>query len=66
MAVHDIDDNNRLDIVVGDSSGNIACIKDDGMLLWEHEAQDAITASVRFGDVSGDGLVDVVMVTNKG
>lgn len=66
VAVHDIDGNNRLDIVVGDSSGNIACIKDDGTLLWEHEAQDAITASVRFGDVSGDGLIDVVMVTNKG
>lgn len=66
MGVHDIDGNNKLDMVVGDSSGNVACIKDDGMLLWEHEAHDPITAGVRFGDVSGDGLVDVVMVTNKG
>lgn len=66
MGVHDIDGNNVLDIVVGDSSGNVACIKDDGTLLWEHETQDPIMASVRFGDVSGDGLIDVVMVTNKG
>jgi len=53
-------------MVVGDASGNVACIKDDGKLLWEHETQHPITTSVRFADVSGDGLTDVVMVTNKG
>lgn len=64
--MHDVDGDNKLDMVVGDASGNVACIKSDGNLLWEHEGQDSITASVRFADMSGDGLVDVVMVTNKG
>ena len=62
----DKDGNNKLDMVVGNSSGNVACIKDDGMLLWEYEAHDSIMAGDHFGDVSGDGLVEIVMVTKKG
>ena len=53
-------------MVVGDHSGNVICVNHDGTLLWEHEMQDPIVSSVRFADMSGDSLVDVVMVTNTG
>jgi len=66
VAVHDVNSDGRLNMIVGDHSGNVVCVNHDGTLLWEHEMQDPITTSARFADMSGDGLVDVVMATSTG
>ena len=66
VAVGDILGNGKLDLVVGDYSGNVYCVGGDGVRVWERELEDRISAAIRLVDVDGDGMVEVVVVSNNG
>ena len=67
IAVEDIVGNdNVLELVVGDNSGNVVCIDSNGNRLWEHEAKVAIESSVRFANLHSDQTMEVIFVTKYG
>ena len=66
VAVGDLFGNGKLDLVVGDYSGNVYCVGGDGVRVWERELEDRISAAIRLVDVDGDGMVEVVVVSNNG
>ena len=66
VAVADLTMNGALELVVGDNSGNVYCIDQNGRRLWEFETMDPIIASVRFADIEGDGTLEVIFATRNG
>lgn len=67
VAVEDIVGNdNNLEMVIGDNSGNIICVDINGNRIWEHEAKVAIESSVRFADLYSDNKMEVIFVTKYG
>ena len=68
VAVGDIFGNGKLDLVVGDYSGNVYCVDGEGVRVWERELGDGegVSATVRLVDLDGDGSVEVVLVTRNG
>ena len=64
IAVADLTKNGALELVVGDNSGIVYCIDQNGKRLWEFEALEPIIASVRFADIEGDGTLEVFFVTS--
>lgn len=66
VAVADLLNNGALELVVGDSSGNVYCIDRSGRRIWEHETSAPIISSARFADLEGDGSLEVILVTKYG
>lgn len=66
VAVGDLFNSGKLDLVVGDYSGNVYCIDRTGKRVWEREVDNPISAGVRFADVEGDGLLEVILATRSG
>lgn len=66
VAVGDIFGNGKLDLVVGDYSGNVYCVDGKGVRVWEKELGEGISAAVRLVDLEGDGTLEVVVVTKSG
>lgn len=68
VAVGDIFSSGKLDLVVGDYSGNVYCVDGRGVRVWERELGDGevVGAAVRLVDLEGDGSVEVVVVTKGG
>ena len=62
----DLFDSGRLDLVVGDYSGNVYCVDGKGNRVWEREVDSPIGSSVRLTDLEGDGLLEVVLATRTG
>lgn len=66
VVVGDLFNSGKLDMVVGDHSGNLYCIAGNGVRVWERELDNPIPAAVRLADVEGDGLLEVVLATHSG
>ena len=66
VAVEDLTGDGVLELVVGDTSGNVACIDHTGKRLWEHEAKTAIESSVRFANLHSDKSMEVIFTTKFG
>lgn len=66
VAVGDIFGNGKLDLVVGDYSGNVYCVDGEGVRVWERELGEGVSASARLVDLGRDGRLEVVVATING
>ena len=66
VAVGDVDGSGKLSIVVGDYSGNVVCLNEDGERMWEEETDEQVISSVRFADLENDGNIEVIVTTQSG
>ncbi len=66
VAVGDVAGTGSLSIVVGDYSGNVVCIDQNGRREWEQETDEPVISSIRFADLEGDGNIEVVVTTHSG
>lgn len=56
----------QLNVCVGDVEGRIRCLTPEGATLWESYVIGGIADHITFGDVNGDGQMDVVFGTSAG
>ncbi|KAI8106939.1 hypothetical protein M9434_001589 [Picochlorum sp. BPE23] len=66
VAVADIDQDGKLEIIATDTRGSIAAFRGDGTEVWESHVGSAFTAGVTFGDVDGDGQLEGAFGTTDG
>ncbi|KAL4234802.1 hypothetical protein ACF0H5_006444 [Mactra antiquata] len=66
LTVADINKDDRLEIVVIDSSGNVVCLNDDGTLTWEITVSGDNSPGSRLHDIDEDGYLDIIIPTNVG
>eukprot|EP00898_Chlorokybus_atmophyticus_P003628 jgi/Chlat1/4266/Chrsp29S04370 len=66
VAVADINDDGYLEIVACDILGNVAAFNWRGQEIWERHVGSLIAQGATFGDVNGDGEVEVVFGTSSG
>ena len=66
VTVADINTDSQLDLVAIDTSGNVACVNNDGTLAWEVEISGTSSPGSRLVDVDSDGYVEVLIPTNTG
>lgn len=53
-------------ICAGGASGVVACFNTSGGLLWETVVEGVISDQITFGDINGDGILDLVFGTSAG
>jgi outer membrane protein assembly factor BamB len=53
-------------LIIADDGGNIVCFDKDGHEVWENRVSSYINHAPVLGDVDGDGIVDLVVVTVVG
>lgn len=66
VGVADLFGHGKLDLLVGDASGNLYCVDGTGKRVWERELDNPVGSGVRLADVEGDGLLEVLVVTRSG
>ena len=66
VAVADIVKNGALEMVVGDSSGNVYCIDKNGQRMWERDGSVQVISSARFADIDGDETLEVIVISEGG
>lgn len=66
VAVGDLFNGGKLDLLVGDRSGNLYCVDSKGKRVWERELDQPLPATVRLADVEGDGLLEVFVASRHG
>jgi hypothetical protein len=54
-------ESDELEMVFGDSRGNLVCVSRSGVVLWDRQLPGLIGATPTIGDVDGDGNLDVVV-----
>lgn len=62
----DLVGNDTLNICVGDVEGKIRCLSPSGQTVWERTVVGGIADQITYGDVNGDGQMDVVFGTSAG
>ncbi|XP_033735102.1 protein DEFECTIVE IN EXINE FORMATION 1-like [Pecten maximus] len=66
ITVADITGDDRLDMVVVDTGGNVLCFGADGDTIWEAEISGNSSPGSRLYDLNEDSTVDVIITTNDG
>lgn len=66
IAVEDLTGDGTMELIVGDSSGNVACIDNTGKHIWEYNVKSAVETSPRFTNIDNDSSMEVVIVTKFG
>ena len=62
----DIAKDSYLEIIVGDSNGVLAVLDYQGEDVWSRSLSGPLSQSVAIGDIDGDGILDVVAITDNG
>ncbi|MCC6145468.1 MAG: PQQ-binding-like beta-propeller repeat protein, partial [Candidatus Hydrogenedentes bacterium] len=50
-----------LEVIAGDKAGRVVCLAADGALRWNYTGQQGWTFSPAAGDVTGDGVAEVLL-----
>ncbi|XP_021378708.1 protein DEFECTIVE IN EXINE FORMATION 1-like isoform X2 [Mizuhopecten yessoensis] len=66
ITVSDVNGDERLDMIVVDTSGNVHCIGADGSTIWEAEISGTSSPGSRLYDLNEDSVLDVIITTNDG
>lgn len=65
-AAEDVQGKGTLSICTGDTSGMVSCFDPEGKAVWQTHVDGAVSDRVTFGDIDGDGMMDVVFGTTSG
>ncbi|MFH1739776.1 MAG: PQQ-binding-like beta-propeller repeat protein, partial [bacterium] len=57
----DIDNDGALEIITGDSTGAVACLRDDGEESWLYKGSHGHTLCPAVGDLDGDGVQEILV-----
>ncbi|CBJ28983.1 conserved unknown protein [Ectocarpus siliculosus] len=60
VVIADVHGDERLEMLLADSSGAVVCVKHDGKECWNKALSGSTTSMLTLGDVDGDGALDVV------
>ncbi|HPO12905.1 MAG TPA: FG-GAP-like repeat-containing protein [Candidatus Hydrogenedentes bacterium] len=64
FALADFDNSGKLDVVTGDSSGNVYRIG-EGQVVWSADVRDSIVQGPSIGDVDGDGALEILVCSRS-
>ena len=62
----DLIGNNELEIIVSSANGVVYCLSTWGDLIWKYQTDDAIESSPAIDDITGDGILDIVIMSYDG
>ncbi len=61
IAMGDIDDDGKEEIIVIDLSGYVACLNSEGILRWAASAEERVRRSLAIADIDGDSVVEIII-----
>lgn len=64
FALADFDNSGKLDVVTGDSSGNVYRIR-EGQAAWSADVRGSIVQGPSIGDVDGDGALEILVCSRS-
>jgi outer membrane protein assembly factor BamB len=63
----DLDNDQELEVVVGNEKGNVIALNaDDGSLLWQHLTGNGVYCTPALGDIDNDKKLDVIIGSTDG
>ena len=66
VVVEDVNGDGHLELIVGDSKGNVVCLDSSGRELWHTQVVGFPSQAVSVADIDNDGTLDVVLGTVSG
>jgi outer membrane protein assembly factor BamB len=61
IAVGDINEDNKAEIVAVDLSGQVVCLTANGRLLWTGNAEQRVRRSPAIADINGDSVMEIIV-----
>lgn len=58
-AVADLDNNGKLETIIGSGDGKLYCISETGQLIWEYQTANYICSTLVLADIDFDGVLDI-------
>eukprot|EP00823_Brevimastigomonas_motovehiculus_P004817 TRINITY_DN3294_c0_g1_i1.p1 TRINITY_DN3294_c0_g1~~TRINITY_DN3294_c0_g1_i1.p1 ORF type:complete len:840 (-),score=130.77 TRINITY_DN3294_c0_g1_i1:99-2618(-) len=66
VAIEDVNADGYLEMIALDNKGNVLCFDHKGKEIWETQISGFSAQGATFGDVNGDGEIDVAIATVTG